>query len=189
MDNYIDNLGEPDGGHEQPDNEPEYTPPIGEPKYTHPSFESEEMPEEPAFTEPQYQPETPPVSDSDDPYVMPPVPEGPNKDDKLWATFCHLAGFAGYFFPFGNVIGPLVIWLIKKDESQYIDLNGKKALNFQISMTIYTLASLVLICGGPLILLAIIPLGIVSVIFPIIAAIKANNGEEVSYPISIEFIK
>ena len=82
-----------------------------------------------------------------------------------------------------------VIWLIKKDESQYIDGNGKKALNFQISMTIYTLASLVLICGGPLIFLVIIPLAIVNVIFPIIAAIKANNGEEVSYPISIEFIK
>jgi uncharacterized Tic20 family protein len=189
MDNYIDHLGESDDDEQRPDIDPEYTPPTVEPEDSFPAVEPEEMPEDSAFTEPRYEPEPPPVPEPNDPFVMPPLPEGPNKDDKLWATFCHLAAFSGYFFPFGNVIGPLVIWLIKKDESQYIDENGKKALNFQISMTIYTLASLVLICGGPLILLAIIPLAIVSVIFPIVAAIKANNGEEVSYPISIEFIK
>ena len=113
-----------------------------------------------------------------------------SKDDRLWATFCHLAAFVGYVgVPFGNIIGPLVIWLIKKDESQYVDMNGKKALNFQISIAIYMLAAIPLLCGGPLYLLVAIPLALVDVIYTIIAAIKANDGEEVSYPISINIIK
>jgi uncharacterized Tic20 family protein len=176
MDNNIDNLGEPDESQQQP--QPEDTPDVVEPEETPPTIELEDSPEEPSFTEPQEQPD------------MPDLPEGPSKDDRLWATFCHLAAFVGYIgVPFGQILGPLIIWLIKKEESPFIDANGKKALNFQISIMIYMLASIPLACGGPLILLAIVPLIIVNVIYTIIAAIKANDGQEVSYPISIGFIK
>ena len=176
MDNFIDNLGEPDENQQQP--QPEDTPPVVEPEEKPPTIELEDSPEEPSFTEAQEQPD------------MPSFPEGPSKDDRMWATFCHLAAFVGYIgVPFGQILGPLIIWLIKKEESPFVNENGRKALNFQISIAIYMLASTPLVCGGPLILLAIVPLMIVDVIFPIIAAIKANNGEEVSYPISIEFIK
>ena len=71
----------------------------------------------------------------------------------------------------------------------FVDYSGKEALNFQISITIYMIASTPLLCGGPLVLLAWIPLGIVAVIFTIIAAIKANNGEYYRYPITIRIIK
>ena len=53
-----------------------------------------------------------------------------SSDEKTMAMFCHLAAFAGVVIPFGNIIGPLVVWLIKKDSSPYIDYHGREALNF-----------------------------------------------------------
>ncbi len=178
MDNYVDKLGGDDDGQQEPESEDSFPPvePVGQP--------------DAASLEPDEQADTPPVEESEDPYVMPPVREGISKDDRLWATFCHLAVFSSCFIgPIGAIIGPLVVWLIKRDQSPYIDENGKKALNFQISILIYMLAALPLLCGGPLYLLAAIPLALADVIFTIIAAIKANGGEEVSYPISINIIK
>jgi len=58
--------------------------------------------------------------------------------EKTWGLFCHLSAFGLFVFPpFGNILGPLIIWLIKKDESPYVDKQGKESLNFQISFTIY----------------------------------------------------
>jgi uncharacterized Tic20 family protein len=111
------------------------------------------------------------------------------KDDKLWAIACHLSAFSSFVIPFGNIIGPLIVWMIKKDEIPAVDINGKRALNFQISMSIYMLASSVLICGGPLVLLAWIPLAIIGFVFTIIATIKTSNGEDYSYPMSLNLVK
>ncbi len=138
-----------------------------------------------------------PTPQEPDPGTPPPIDEQPqqpgtvtDKDERLWATFTHLAAFAGLLgVPFGSIIGPLVLWLIKKNDMPFVDYSGKEALNFQISITIYMIASTPLLCGGPLILLAVIPLAIVGVIFTIIAAIKANNGEYYRYPITIRIIK
>jgi len=135
---------------------------------------------------------TPPIPDQPQatPQETQPAAEPPDKDACLWATFTHLAAFAGLLgIPFGSIIGPLVLWLIKKNEMPFVDYNGKEALNFQISIAIYMIASTPLLCGGPLILLAVIPLAIVGLIFTIIAAIKANNGEYYRYPITIRIIK
>lgn len=176
MDNYIDNLGESDESQQQP--QPEDTPDVVEPEETPPVIELEDRPEPSSFTDPQ--PES----------VMPDLPEGPDKEERLWATFCHLAAFASYIVPvFGFILGPLVIWLIKKEDSQFVDLNGKKALNFQISIVIYMLAATPLLCLMPIYLTVAACLVVLDFIYIIISAIKANNGEEVSYPISIEFIK
>jgi len=134
----------------------------------------------------------PPVSDQPQaaPQQPQPAAEPPGKDACLWATFTHLAAFAGLLgIPFGNIIGPLILWLIKKNDIPFVDYNGKEALNFQISILIYFLAAIPLICGGPLVLVAWIPLGIVDVIFTIVAAVKANNGEYYSYPITIRMLK
>ena len=138
-----------------------------------------------------------PTPQEPDPGTPPPIPEQPqqqdtppDKDACLWATFTHLAAFAGLLgIPFGSIIGPLVLWLIKKNEVPFVDYSGKEALNFQISIAIYMIASTPLLCGGPLVLLAWIPLGIVALIFTIIAAIKANNGEYYRYPITIRILK
>jgi len=110
-----------------------------------------------------------------------------NREERMWAMFCHLSGLAGFIFPFGNIIAPLVIWLVKKEESELVNDQGKEALNFQISMTIYIIASIILIflvIGIPLLII----LGIFSLIVVIIAAIKANEGEKYRYPLTIRFL-
>ena len=110
----------------------------------------------------------------------------PTQDARMWAMFCHLVGLVGFVIPFGNIIGPLVIWILKKDEFPYVDEQGKEALNFQISMTIYIIASalLVLIAVGILLLIA---LGLFGLIMIVIAAVKANSGEKFHYPLAIRF--
>ncbi|MGE5362820.1 MAG: DUF4870 domain-containing protein [Bacteroidota bacterium] len=113
----------------------------------------------------------------------------PTKEERNWAMFCHLSSlllFVG--IPFGNIIGPLVMWLLKKDTSPYIDQQGKAALNFQISMTIYILISVVLIIILLGILMLVI-LGILDIILVVIAAIKSANGEDYRYPFTIQIIK
>ena len=103
------------------------------------------------------------------------------KQERTWAMLCHLGGLIGF-------IPPLVIWLIKKDESSLIDDNGKEALNFQISIAIYVMISIVLmfVLIGFLLLSAVYIFNIVMVI---IAAMKANSGERYRYPLCIRFIK
>lgn len=111
-----------------------------------------------------------------------------SSDERMWAMLCHLSTFAGYIMPFGNILGPLVIWLIKKDEYAFVDDQGKEALNFQISVTIYTLASAILILaiiGIPLLIAVII----FEVVMTVIAAIKANGGEYYRYPLTIRLVK
>ena len=107
----------------------------------------------------------------------------------MWGMFCHLAGLAGFIFPIvGNIVAPLIIWQVKKDEFPFVDAQGKEAVNFQISMAIYAAASfaLMFICIGVFLLSAV---GIVDLVCLIIAAIKANNGESFHYPLTIRFIK
>src|SRR5690606_14445757 len=104
------------------------------------------------------------------------------------AMFCHLSTFAGYFFPFGGIIGPLICWVSRKDQSEWVDTNGKSALNFQISMLLYTILLIPLcfiIVGIPL----LVALGILEVVCVIVASIRAAKGEAFKYPISIPFIQ
>ena len=111
-----------------------------------------------------------------------------NKDERMWAMLCHLSMFAGFVVPFGNIIGPLIIWMIKKDEYPLVDDQGKEVINFQISMTIYLMVSifLVFIVIGIPILIALV---IFDVVITVIAAIKANEGEHYRYPLSIRLLK
>ena len=122
---------------------------------------------------------------------MPEANEELSKDARMWAMFCHLAGLAGLIplMPaFGSVIAPLIIWQIKKDNFEFVDEQGKEALNFQISVLIYALVAglLCFVCIGFLLLPAVY---IFDLIFLLIAAVKANNGEHYRYPLSIRFIK
>ncbi|HEX5399966.1 MAG TPA: DUF4870 domain-containing protein [Verrucomicrobiae bacterium] len=111
--------------------------------------------------------------------------------------FCHLSALAGYVgVPFGNILGPLIVWQIKKNEIPSVDAHGKAALNFQITVLlagIVTGAAMVVggitICIGWLLLPLVILIGLAGLIFPIIAGIKANNGEDYKYPYNIEFVK
>ncbi len=102
--------------------------------------------------------------------------------------FTHLSAFTVYFTAIGGVVGPLVMWLIKKGEYPFVDEQGKEALNFQISIVIYAVVSavLTLILIGIVLLIAV---GILNIVCIILAAVKAQNGEHYRYPLSIRFIK
>ena len=112
----------------------------------------------------------------------------PTKDEKTWAMLCHFSAFAGLIFPFGNFLAPLIIWLIKKEELEFVEDQGKEVFNFQISMTIYLLISGMLcfiLIGIPI----LIGLVIFCLIITIIAAISANDGKSYRYPINLRLIK
>jgi len=102
---------------------------------------------------------------------------------------CHLLSLVGLLgVPFGNILGPLVIWLVKKDQDAFVDDNGKEVLNFQISVTIYGIVCGLLIFAFIGILL--LPILIIAVvIYTIIGALKANEGVLYRYPLTIRFLK
>ena len=103
--------------------------------------------------------------------------------------FVHLSPLLGYIgVPLANIIAPLIIWQIKKDDMPFVSINAKQCLNFQISLTIYVLISVILIFlfVGVFLLIAI---GIASLIFTIRAALKARDGELYKYPLTITFIR
>jgi uncharacterized protein len=112
----------------------------------------------------------------------------PNKEECMWGMLCHLVAFSGYIIPLGNVIGPLVIWLIKKDEMPLVDDQGKESLNFQLTMLIAFIISFILclVFIGFLLLGALI---IFEIVVLIMASIKANDGVKYRYPFAIRFIK
>lgn len=112
------------------------------------------------------------------------------KEARTWAMLCHLGGLGVYVIPtIGHILAPLIVWLIKKDESPFVDDQGKESLNFQISVTIYAVIAAVLIPLFGFGFLLLIALGIFDVIVIIIAAVKANSGEKYRYPLCIRFIK
>lgn len=115
-----------------------------------------------------------------------------SRDARTWGMWCHLAGLAWmlvWLVPIiGGVVGALVVWQIKRDEDAFIDEQGKEALNFQISMLLYwaVAMALCLTCIG----FVLVPIvAVLDVIFAIIAAIKAGQGQSYRYPLSIRFIK
>jgi uncharacterized protein len=116
-------------------------------------------------------------------------PEPAAKQERNWAMFAHLSSLLGLIgIPLANIIAPLVIWQVRKDDMPFAADQAKECLNFQISMTIYALISfvLVLLVVGIFLLIAVV---IVDLVFTIIAAIKANEGTAYRYPLTIRFVK
>lgn len=110
-----------------------------------------------------------------------------NKDETNWAVFCHLSALIGFVFPFGNILAPFILWYAKKDEFPFVDDQGKEVLNFQISMTIYILISVLLVfvvIGIPI----LIVLGIFAIIIIAIGALNAADGKKYRYPFTIKFL-
>jgi uncharacterized Tic20 family protein len=109
-----------------------------------------------------------------------------NREAQQWGLFAHLSALVGFVIPFGNIIGPLIIWQVKKDIPFVAD-HGKEAVNFQITVTIALIVSalLTVIVIGALLLPVV---GIAALVFTIIAGIKANNGERYRYPFALRLI-
>lgn len=118
--------------------------------------------------------------------AQPLVPEPATQDAKNWAVIAHLSALVN-LVGIPSVIGPLVVWLIKKDEDPFIDYHGKEALNFNISFMIYGIVSALLILVG--IGLLLLPIVLIAwLVLVILAAVRASNGEYYRYPVTIRLV-
>ncbi|MEK1942061.1 MAG: DUF4870 domain-containing protein [Pseudomonas sp.] len=112
----------------------------------------------------------------------------PSKDARQWAMFCHFAAFLGMVFPFGNLLGPLIVWQLKKETDPFVDDQGKEALNFQITVALAMLVCFLLmfvVIGVFLIWIV----GVAALVLTIIAGIKANEGKAYRYPFCLRLVK
>ncbi|MEO1068432.1 MAG: DUF4870 domain-containing protein [Cyanobacteria bacterium J06638_6] len=111
-----------------------------------------------------------------------------NPESRMWAMLAHLSALSGFVIPFGNILGPLIIWLVKRDEMAFVDDQAKEALNFNISMTIYaTVAGVLVLAVVGLLLLPVVL--IVWLVLAIMAAVKANEGIAYRYPLTLRLVK
>jgi len=105
-----------------------------------------------------------------------------SKDATNIAMLCHLLGI------FTGFVGPLIIWLVKKDDDSFIDEQGKEALNFQITVLLVMIVS-GLLCLGCIGFVLLPLVWITNLVFCVIASIKASNGQAYRYPLAIRFVK
>jgi len=119
-----------------------------------------------------------------------------DKQERKWAMFCHLAGLAGLspLMPgIGSAVAPLIIWQLKADEFPFVAEQGRRAVNFQLSMLLYvtigTIICLLSLVGAFLIPVVFCVFGLVDLIFVLNAAVKANRGRHYRYPLTIRFFK
>tara|TARA_B100002049_G_scaffold128177_1_gene94852 strand:+ start:115 stop:501 length:387 start_codon:yes stop_codon:yes gene_type:complete len=111
------------------------------------------------------------------------------REDRNLLVVAHLSQLLDLVTGIGGFIVPLILWLTQRDKVLNMDEHGKQILNFQISAFIYSIICIPLIFLFGLGILALIALGLLVLIFPIINAIKASNGEPTYYPLSIQFLK
>ncbi len=131
-----------------------------------------------------------------DPLPTTSVAPAAQKNLRTWTVLCHASAFLGFFVPAaGHLVGPLLVWLLKRDESPEIDEHGKESVNFQLSMFIYT-AALGVVCFilmfvliGFLLIPLFAILYVVDLVLVIIAALKASEGQFYRYPLTIRLIK
>lgn len=144
-------------------------------------------------------PPGPPPSPSSFEPPEPPLQEMPSREERQWALFAHLSALLGglitsHVWGLGCILGPLIIWLVKKDGMPFVDDQAKEALNFNITVAIvfallwvFTIATFFI--GAFL----TIPLGfliaVAALVLVIVAAIKANEGERYRYPFTLRLIK
>jgi uncharacterized Tic20 family protein len=108
---------------------------------------------------------------------------------------CHLSALAGLLIPFGCVLGPLIVWQIKRNEIPSVEVHGKASLNFQLTVLIALLAGVAItialsfVCVGFLLIPVLVAIGIAGLVFAVIAGIKANDGKDYRYPWSLTLIK
>lgn len=130
-------------------------------------------------------------SDENEPLEVPDAESGikydVSSDDRTWGILVHATAFVGFAVPFGNIIAPLLIWALKKEDSRFVDENGKQAINFQISWTIWLILaaiSVILIFG--LLLLPVLMLA--WIVLVCIAIVRASNEQVYEYPLTLEIL-
>ena len=135
------------------------------------------------------------MSEPNEYMTPPPPPSGsPSAEERQWAMFAHLSALLGIFIGGLTFVGPLVIWLIKKDTMPFVNDQGKEALNFQIAVSIvmvalWVLTIFTLFLLSPLTFPVMFIVGIAALVFVVMAGIKANEGVAYRYPFSIRLVK
>ena len=114
----------------------------------------------------------------------------PTSDERQWGMFAHLSALIGSLVGGMTWLGPLIIFLAKREESRFVADHAREALNFQISVLIYVVASIPLVllsCG----LAFPIPLaiGVFGMVMSVVAALQANEGKMYQYPLCLRLIK
>ena len=140
-------------------------------------------PTESPESEPTENTEPEPVVESGEPAESQPEAAAlPSQDSRNMAMLCHLLGLLTCF------VGPLILWLIKKDEDEFVNRQGKEALNFQITVLLASIVSglLTMVCIG--FVLAIV-VGVADLVFSIMACVKSSKGEDYRYPVALRLIK
>ncbi len=108
-------------------------------------------------------------------------------NEKQWGMFVHLAAFAALIgIPLGNVVGPLIVYLIKKDEYEFVNEQGKEVLNFQITWSLILIVSALFIIVG-IGFLILVGFGIAWLILVIMGTVAASNGQYYKYPLTFKF--
>ena len=121
------------------------------------------------------------------------VPSGRMTENQArgWAILCHIGTLPGLIIPAGNIIAPLVLWMVKKDESDFVDDQDKESLSFQICLRIYFILAALLTIRGMVTISRVLMflIGAFGIICVITATIKAHRGESYRYPFSMRFVR
>ena len=118
----------------------------------------------------------------------PPAAAASSVQERQWGMAAHLSAFAGFLIPFGSILGPLVVWLVKREEMPFVNDQGKESLNFQIMVSVLLLISIALWCVVVgFFITPIIAIG--AIVFEIVAAVQAQKGIAYRYPVNFRIIK
>ena len=121
--------------------------------------------------------------------TIPPAAPASSSQTRTWCVLCHASALLGLFLHFfGHLLGPLVVWLVKRGDTPEIDAHGKESLNFQLSMLIYDIVAGIL-CLVVIGFALLVILWIVNTVLVIIASIRASEGQLYRYPFTIRFLK
>jgi uncharacterized Tic20 family protein len=129
------------------------------------------------------------------PPVASPPPANPESEARTWNMWCHLSVLSAFVIPFGNLLGPFLIWQIKKHEIPSVEAHAKAALNFQLTVLIALIVGLAVgfilafVCVGYALFPVVAAIALCGIILPIIAGVRANEGVDYKYPYTIEFMK
>lgn len=118
----------------------------------------------------------------------PPLSPATTGEDRLWGALAHLSAFAMYFTGIGHIVGPMVIWLWKRDTDAFVAGEAKEAMNFNISVTIYAAVALLLclvVIGFPL----LVALHTFQIVCIIVGGLKAADGRPFRYPLNLRLVK
>jgi uncharacterized Tic20 family protein len=112
----------------------------------------------------------------------------PTPDERTWGMIAHLSALAGFVVPFGNILGPLVVWLAKREQSIFVATEAKEALNFNITVAIGGVVCFVLLQVFIGVLLAAL-LAMFWLVMTIVAGLKANEGVAYRHPFTLRLVK